>query len=98
MRKTQSSKWELRSVIKVIPTNDFTLICYFDNKEIKEFDMKPSLKKGGPMVEPLLKKNFFNKVFLEMGVPTWPNGFDVCADVLYRGGKTITQGKSLAAL
>ena len=29
------------------------------------------------MVEPLRDEAFFGRVFLEMGVPTWPNGFDV---------------------
>jgi len=31
----------------------------------------------GSMVWPLRDEAFFAKVFLEMGVPTWPNGCDV---------------------
>ena len=31
----------------------------------------------GSMVLPLRDETFFAKVFLEMGVPTWPNGCDV---------------------
>jgi hypothetical protein len=32
---------------------------------------------GGSMVEPLQKTDYFNRVFVEMGAPTWPNGFDL---------------------
>lgn len=49
------------------------------------------------MLEPLRSVDYFKKVFLEMGVPTWPNGYDVCADVLYMEGKTVKQAKKLAA-
>lgn len=31
----------------------------------------------GSMVVPLRDETFFAKVFVEMGVPTWPNGCDV---------------------
>jgi len=31
----------------------------------------------GPMMAPLKDPAFFRQVFLEMGVPTWPNGCDI---------------------
>ena len=31
----------------------------------------------GPMMAPLNDPAFFSRVFLEMGVPTWPNGCDI---------------------
>ena len=31
----------------------------------------------GSMIVPLHDETFFAKVFVEMGVPTWPNGCDV---------------------
>jgi len=31
----------------------------------------------GPMTEPLKDPAFFARVFIEMGVPTWPNGCDI---------------------
>ncbi|HTX47786.1 MAG TPA: DUF2442 domain-containing protein [Caulobacteraceae bacterium] len=31
----------------------------------------------GPMMAPLRDPAYFAQVFLEMGVPTWPNGCDV---------------------
>lgn len=33
----------------------------------------------GPVTEPLRDPAFFAKVFIEMGVPTWPNGCDIDA-------------------
>ena len=41
------------------------------------------LKQGGPMVEPLRAPEFFARVFVEMGAPTWPNGFDLDPINLY---------------
>jgi hypothetical protein len=35
------------------------------------------------MVEPLRDQNFFARAFVEMGVPTWPNGFDIDAIKLH---------------
>jgi len=36
----------------------------------------------GPVVEPLRDGDTFSAVRLEDGVVTWPNGFDICPDVL----------------
>ena len=38
---------------------------------------------GGPMVEPLKALDYFARVFVEMGAPTWPNGFDLDPINLY---------------
>lgn len=42
-------------------------------------DMSDILAEGGRMVEPLRDADFFRQAFLECGVPTWPNGFDIDA-------------------
>ena len=42
-------------------------------------DLSDMLHEGGEMVEPLRNPDLFAKVFLEYGVPTWPNGFDMDA-------------------
>ena len=36
------------------------------------------------MVEPLRDSAFFARVFVQFGVPAWPNGFDLDAIALYR--------------
>ncbi|HEY8336208.1 MAG TPA: DUF2442 domain-containing protein [Tardiphaga sp.] len=38
---------------------------------------------GGPMVAPLRAPDYFARVFVEMGAPTWPNGFDLDPVNLY---------------
>jgi hypothetical protein len=76
-------KWELHKIRKVEPTSDFELICTFDNGLVKQYDVKPLFKKSGPILEPLRKAAYFKRVFLEMGAPAWPNGFDICADLIY---------------
>ncbi len=35
------------------------------------------------MVEPLRTPEFFARAFVEMGAPTWPNGFDLDPINLY---------------
>jgi hypothetical protein len=47
-------------------------------------DLSDVLAEGGPMVEPLRESALFRRVFVECGVPAWPNGFDLDAIALYR--------------
>ena len=35
------------------------------------------------MVAPLKDPAFFSRVFVEAGVPTWPNGYDYAPSALY---------------
>ena len=46
-------------------------------------DFSHLLAAGGPMVEPLKAPDYFARAFVEMGAPTWPNGFDVDPINLY---------------
>jgi hypothetical protein len=46
-------------------------------------DLSDLLASGGPMVEPLRSPEFFARVFVELGAPTWPNGFDLDPINLY---------------
>jgi hypothetical protein len=47
------------------------------------WDFSELLAEGGPMVEPLANPAMFARVFVQMGVPTWPNGFDLDAIALH---------------
>lgn len=38
-------------------------------------DLSDVLADGGPMVEPLRDPALFCRLFVQCGVPTWPNGF-----------------------
>jgi len=46
-------------------------------------DCTDILDEGGPMVEPLRDSRIFKRVFVQCGVPAWPNGFDIDAIQLY---------------
>ena len=49
----------------------------FTDDSIGEYDFSALVSESGPMVEPLRDLEYFKRVFLEFGAPTWPNGFDV---------------------
>ena len=42
-------------------------------------DCSDILAAGGPMAEPLRNQELFSRVFVQCGVPTWPNGFNIDA-------------------
>jgi hypothetical protein len=46
-------------------------------------DLSDVIASGGPMVEPLRTPEYFARCFVEMGAPTWPNGFDLDPINLY---------------
>jgi hypothetical protein len=56
----------------------------FTDGSAGEHDFASLVNEGGPMVEPLRDLDYFKRVFLEFGAPTWPNGFDVAPDWLHR--------------
>jgi hypothetical protein len=41
------------------------------------------IAEGGEMVEPLRDPAFFARVFLDDGILTWPNGFDLDSIALH---------------
>ena len=47
-------------------------------------DLSDVLAEGGVMVEPLRDPVLFQRVFVEGGVLTWPNGFDLDPIALHR--------------
>ena len=59
---------------------DFRLRIAFDDGSAGEHDFVSMVNESGPMVEPLRDPNYFQRVFLDFGALTWPNGFDACPD------------------
>jgi hypothetical protein len=49
-----------------------------------EYDFTGVVDGSGPMMEPLRDPTYFARVFVEDGVPTWPNGFDIAPGWLRR--------------
>ena len=51
---------------------------HFRDGFIAEMDLLPHLEsRPSQMSDPLLSEEFFAQVFLDDGVLTWPNGFDI---------------------
>ena len=60
-------------------------------------DFADILAEGGPMVEPLRDAAFFSKVFIELGAPTWPNGYDIAPWTLHKELEDASQLKPSTA-
>ena len=50
----------------------------------------------GSMAKPLHDESYIVRAFLEMGAPTWPNGWDVSPEALYSDLKAAGALKSVA--
>ena len=90
MKKKVTMPKELRLVVKVKAKPGYQIECTFDNDVVKSYDMSFVTKKSGSMLVPFKNESFFKKVFLEMGTPTWPNGYDICPDFLYLEGQVVS--------
>ena len=71
-------------VAKIKHVGGYRLRASFSDGMAGEYDFSVIVGGGGPMVEPLRDLVFFDRVFLEDGAPTWPNGFDVAPGWLRR--------------
>lgn len=61
--------------VKALPERRLAL--EFSDGSSGVIDLTEFLRLPGDAVAPLLDPAFFAQVFLEMGVPTWPNGCDI---------------------
>jgi hypothetical protein len=61
--------------VKALPGNRLLLV--FSDGARGVHDLGWLFEKSGPMIEPLRDPPMFERVFLEHGAPTWPNGFDL---------------------
>lgn len=61
---------------RVRALSDYRLEIFFDDDTVGVADLR-EFTSLGPMTEPLRDPEFFARVFVEMGVPTWPNGCDI---------------------
>jgi len=75
--------FQIVKVAEIEPLGGHRLRLTFSDGSVGEHDFGPLIAESGPMVEPLADPAFFARVFVEMGVPTWPNGFDVDAIKLH---------------
>lgn len=68
---------QIVKVLEARPVGQYRLHVSFSDGSSGDHDFASLIKEGGPMLEPLRDPGFFARVFVEMGVPTWPNGFEL---------------------
>ena len=79
----------IRKLLDLKVNDDFTLECEMENGEMYLYDMSSIKNANGEMVEPLKDINYFKKVVIDYGRPTWPNGHDVDPAYIAMKGKKI---------
>ena len=86
MNLTQNH-WPERSprVVSVRPIDGYRLDLTFNDEALGVVDMDGWLIGGKGVMEPLKDREFFQQVSLdeEAGTIQWPDGVDLCPDVLY---------------
>ncbi len=70
-------------VLRLRPLEGHRLWLRFTDGSEGVRDLSDVIAQNGPMVEPLKSPEYFARVFVEMGAPTWPNGFDIDPINLY---------------
>ena len=74
----------MRPRLQSMRTNgNFKIAFTYEDGLATELDFKNHVEDmHGPIAEPLSDERFFAKALIDHGVVTWPNGFDICPDVL----------------
>lgn len=72
----------LNKVVEISAVQPFALKVRFSDGAIGLHDCTSLVASKGTMIAPLRDPDFFSRVSLEYGAPTWPNGYDMCPDWL----------------
>ena len=76
-------KIRLVKVRRVRALPDYRLEVMFSDGMSGVADLIDFVMADGSVVQPLRDPGYFAEVFLELGVPTWPNGCDIDAIALH---------------
>ena len=74
----------LTKVTRLERLGGFRLRVRFSDGSEGTHDFGTMVKEPGTALEPLRDADYFARVFLEFGAPTWPNGFDIAPEWLRR--------------
>jgi hypothetical protein len=61
----------------------YRLKLWFTDGQSGEWDFSSMAEDTGPMVQPFKDPAYFDRVFLEVGALTWPNGYDWSPEALH---------------
>jgi hypothetical protein len=79
----QTNEFPMVDVLRLRALDGHRLWVHFSDGSEGVRDFSDILVTGGPMVDPLRAPDYFARAFIEMGTPTWPNGFDIDPINLY---------------
>lgn len=68
---------EYVSAMEVRALDGFRLWLRFSNGRVGVRDFADILAEGGDVIEPIRDETMFRRVFISMGVPTWPSGLQL---------------------
>lgn len=72
------------NVMKVERLGNYRLKLWFNDGQVGEWDFSDlAARETAPLVEPFKDPRYFDRVFLECGGLTWPNGYDWAPDALH---------------
>lgn len=74
----------LTKIARLEKLGGFRLRLRFTDHSEGVHDFATLVREPGPMLEPLRDEAYLNRVFLEFGALTWPNGFDIAPEWLRR--------------
>lgn len=74
---------EIVNVRRLERRGPYRLKLWFSDGQAGEWDFSDLKRDRGPMVEPFKDPAYFDRVFIEMGALTWPNGYDWAPDALH---------------
>ena len=78
-------------IIKVEYLSDYKLKLTFGDRKIKMVDLAEKISDAKGIFRPLKDLDYFKQVSLDdcqLSI-CWPNGADICPDVLYSMGKSL---------
>ena len=62
---------------------DYRLKLWFSDGRAGEWDFSELARRDTPVTRPFRDPAYFDRVFLEFGALTWPNGYDWAPDALH---------------
>ena len=73
----------LNHIKSIRPVGGFRVRAVFQDGFIGEVDLAPLVNRArGPLLEALRDPDLFERAFVDEGSAAWPNGYDICPDVL----------------
>lgn len=78
---------------KVQYLEGYSLKLLFDNGKSKTVDLSDIVRKGQNLIAELKDIEYFKKVKCDGFSIVWPNGIDLCPDILYKMDKNIPNEK-----